>query len=89
MAESMALNLEDDQMIVRAGNGHIIRKFGIPDRAFNRTGSSFRTIVLIPAGSEAELSFADYIWETQLNQKRKKRCAGLAENTKKLNRNSS
>jgi uncharacterized iron-regulated protein len=32
MAESVALNLEDDQMIVRTGNGHIIRKFGIPDR---------------------------------------------------------
>jgi uncharacterized iron-regulated protein len=67
MAESVAINLKDDQMIVLTGNGHIIRKFGIPDRAFNRTGSSFRTIMLIPAGSEAELSFADYIWVTQVN----------------------
>jgi len=40
------------------------------------------------AGSKTELSFADYIWVTQINQKRKKKCAGLAKNTKKLNRNS-
>ena len=37
MAESVALNIEDDQMIALARNGHIIRKFGIPDRKQSRT----------------------------------------------------
>ena len=73
MAESVALNLEDDVMVVLSGNGHIIHKFGIPDRAFSRTGTPFRTIMLTPAGSEAELSCADYIWVTPANQKHKKR----------------
>ena len=51
-------------MVVLVGNGHIIRKFGIPDRAFDRTGACFRTLLLAPAGSKAKLSFADYIWVT-------------------------
>jgi uncharacterized iron-regulated protein len=83
MAESVAMNLEDDQMIVMAGNGHIIHKFGIPDRAFSRTGASFRTITLTPAGSEAELSFADYIWVTQVTQKHKKKIRRFSEKYEK------
>jgi len=65
MAEAIALYLKKRSMIViLAGNGHIIRKFGIPDRAFGRTGACFKTLLLAPAGSKAELSFADYIWVT-------------------------
>ncbi len=65
MAESIALYLKKASMIVvLVGNGHIIRKFGIPDRAFDRTRAAFRTILLAPAGSKARLSFADYIWVT-------------------------
>lgn len=65
MAESIALYLKKgSMMVVLVGNGHIIRKFGIPDRAFDRTGADFRTLLLAPAGSKAELSFADYIWVT-------------------------
>jgi len=64
MAESIAVNLNQEKMVVLAGNGHIQYKYGIPDRAFRRTGASFRTIYLAPADEEADLSIADYIWIT-------------------------
>jgi uncharacterized iron-regulated protein len=64
MAASVALNMKDDQMIVIAGNGHIIRKFGIPDRTFRQTGADFRTVYPATAGNEVESDYADYIWVT-------------------------
>jgi len=64
MAAAVALNIKDDLMIVIAGNGHIIRKFGIPDRTFRQTGADFRTIYPATAGDEAESDYADYIWVT-------------------------
>lgn len=64
MASSVALNLKADMMIVLTGNGHIIRKFGIPNRVFRRTGTDFRTIFLATAGNEVESDYADYIWVT-------------------------
>ena len=64
MAESIARHLSDKQMVVLAGNGHILKKFGIPDRAYRRTNVPFRTLYLVPVGGEAELSYADYIWIT-------------------------
>jgi len=51
-------------MVVLAGNGHIQFKYGIPDRAYSRTGISFRTIYTAPAGDVVELAVADYIWVT-------------------------
>jgi len=64
MAQSIAHNLTNTPMVVLVGNGHIVHKFGIPNRAYNQTGASFRTIYLIEAGSTANLSYADYIWVT-------------------------
>ena len=64
MAESIASNLGNKTIVVLAGNGHIQYKYGIPDRTFRRTGVSFRTIYLAPAGEEVELGIADYIWVT-------------------------
>ena len=64
MASSVALNLNRDMMIVLTGNGHIVRKFGIPNRVFRRTGADFRTIFLATVGSEVENDYADYIWVT-------------------------
>jgi uncharacterized iron-regulated protein len=64
MAESIAANLGDNTIVVLAGNGHIQYKYGIPDRAARRTGLSFRTLYLVPAGEEIELGIADYIWVT-------------------------
>ena len=68
MAESIARNMGDGKMIIIAGNGHIVQKFGIPDRAYKRTGAPFRTLYLAPSGSEVELSYADYIWLTPLRR---------------------
>ena len=65
MAETIAQNLNDAVMVVLAGNGHIQFKYGIPDRAYEQTGASFRTIYLEPAGNEVKRDIADYIWVTQ------------------------
>jgi len=50
--------------VVLSGNGHIVHKFGIPERAFNLTGASYRTVYLAPAGETVDLSYGDYIWVT-------------------------
>ena len=65
MAERIAKNLNDDVMVVLAGNGHIQFKYGIPDRAYKQTGTTFRTVYLAPVGSKVERDIADYIWVTQ------------------------
>ncbi|BBO75030.1 hypothetical protein DSCW_24470 [Desulfosarcina widdelii] len=64
MAAKVDEYLGAGKIVVLAGNGHIIRKFGIPDRAFARTRAPFATIYLAAVGSEAEPSWADYIWVT-------------------------
>jgi uncharacterized iron-regulated protein len=64
MAESVAADLGQKRIVVLAGNGHIQYKYGIPDRVFRRTGASFRTLYLVPAGKETELGIADFIWVT-------------------------
>lgn len=69
MAESIAQGLNDAPMIVMVGNGHIIHKFGIPNRAFKRTGAAFRTVYLTQAGGEADRTYADYIWVTPFRKR--------------------
>ena len=64
MAEAVATNLGAGKMVVLAGNGHIIRKFGIPNRAFSRTRAPFITIYPAPVGGEADLAWGDYLWVT-------------------------
>ena len=64
MAAAVAANLGTGKMVVLAGNGHIIHKFGIPDRAFRRNPAPFKTIYLAPVGEEAEPDWADYLWVT-------------------------
>ena len=64
MAETIAQNLNNDVMVVLAGNGHIQFKYGIPDRAYKQTGAAFRTIYPALAGDEVESNIADYIWVT-------------------------
>ena len=64
MAAKVAESLGSGKMIVLAGNGHIVRKFGIPNRAFARTGAPFKTVYLASVGGEAELAWADYLWVT-------------------------
>jgi uncharacterized iron-regulated protein len=64
MAEAVARNLNNDIMIVLAGAGHIRYKYGIPQRAYRRTGLPFRTIYLDSSGRELDRAIADYIWVT-------------------------
>lgn len=64
MADTIARHLSSGKMLILAGNGHIIRKFGIPDRAYNRTKAEYRTVYPAEAGGEPEVSVADYIWVT-------------------------
>ncbi len=64
MAEAIAAHLDGRPMVVLLGDGHIIYKFGVPERAFKRTGAAYRTVYLAPAGSSAERSYGDYIWVT-------------------------
>jgi len=64
MAQSIAEHLNKNTMIVFAGNGHITHDFGIPERAYALTNASFRTVMPINEGSEADLTVADYLWVT-------------------------
>jgi len=65
MAESIARNLDNDTMVVLAGDGHIQFKYGIPDRVCKRIDLPYRTIYLAPAPNELEPDIADYIWVTE------------------------
>jgi uncharacterized iron-regulated protein len=64
MAQSIVRKMGDNPMVVLVGNGHIIRKFGVPDRVQARNQASIRTVYLASAGSQVEWDFADYIWVT-------------------------
>jgi uncharacterized iron-regulated protein len=64
MAQSISRNIKNDKMVILAGEGHIIYKFGVPDRTFSRIKLPFKTILPVRSGSQAELSYADYLWVT-------------------------
>lgn len=63
MAEAVAGNLDGGRMAVLVGNGHIINRYGIPDRAYARTGAPYTTILPTPDPPE-DPDAADYIWVT-------------------------
>jgi uncharacterized iron-regulated protein len=65
MADSVARRLGSGTMVVLAGNGHIQFKYGIPERAFARTGAPFRTVVLSAPGEETAPGIADYVWAVE------------------------
>ena len=65
MAEAIAENLNNDVMVVLVGNGHIQFKYGIPVRAFKRTGAAYTTIYPATIGTELGPDIADYIWVTK------------------------
>jgi uncharacterized iron-regulated protein len=68
MAESIASHIKrpGGKILVFSGNGHIIYKFGIPDRTFMRTRTSFATLILQPAAGTATIDreSADFVWLT-------------------------
>ena len=70
--ETMAYNLAEHlksgegRLIAFTGNGHIVNKFGIPDRTVRRVPASMVTVVPYPLnGKETiEQGIADYVWFT-------------------------
>jgi uncharacterized iron-regulated protein len=68
MARNIARHLKDDpgRMVVFTGNGHIIDRFGIPDRVLRRIPTEMATILLYPLTERLILnkSMADYVWLT-------------------------
>lgn len=68
MAQNIARELEDNprKMVVFAGNGHIVNRFGIPDRVLRRIPAPMATILLYPLTERTILfkTMADYIWLT-------------------------
>lgn len=62
MAESVARIAGADRVVVLAGNGHIQHRYGIPERAFKRTGIAYRTIYQASPGEEVDPSIADYVF---------------------------
>jgi uncharacterized iron-regulated protein len=68
MAENMANDLrqKDGKAIVFSGNGHVLHKFGIPDRTVRRHPVPAATIVLLPLTRNMvlEKGMADYVWLT-------------------------
>ena len=64
MARAVADNLDHSTMVVLVGNGHIVRKFGIPNRAFKRNQAPFLTVYLASPRMPASLTDGDFIWIT-------------------------
>ena len=64
MAQSIVRKMGDDPMVVVIGNGHIIRKYGVPNRVYARNQAAFRTVYLASVGSVVDWDYADYIWVT-------------------------
>jgi uncharacterized iron-regulated protein len=68
MAENIAeyLKRHKGSLAVFLGNGHIINKFGVPNRTFSRIQVSMATILLQPIKRTAKIQkeSADYVWFT-------------------------
>lgn len=66
MAETVARYAVNDRtMVVVIGNGHIVNRYGVPDRARRRTGLPYRTVIPVTAGREFDLTEGDYFWITE------------------------
>jgi uncharacterized iron-regulated protein len=68
MAETISHHLASSggKMVVFSGSGHIVYKFGIPERTLQRIPVTEATVVLHPAGSQEQLdkNLADFVWIT-------------------------
>ena len=68
MAENIARYLAHDKgkMVVFTGNGHIVDRFGIPDRVLRRIAVNTATIVLYPLTDRLIINknMATYVWLT-------------------------
>jgi len=68
MAENIAAYLKENEqrVVVFAGNGHIINRYGIPERTLKRVRVNMATIVLYPLTGRTTIKkgTADYVWLT-------------------------
>ena len=68
MAQNIAEYLSENggRMVVLAGNGHIMNKYGIPERTVRRLKVGMATILLYPLSGPVTLKkdAADYVWLT-------------------------
>lgn len=64
MAQAVAENFSGRLMVVFIGTGHILHKFGVPDRAYARTNVLFKTVVPADTGTRLDLDVGDFIWVT-------------------------
>ena len=68
MAETIAdyLKTHPGPMVVFSGNGHIVNKFGIPDRVKRRIEIPMATIAVYPLTEQLDIDgeMADYLWLT-------------------------
>ena len=68
MAETIAdhITAKGGKVVVFTGNGHIVNKFGIPDRVSRRVDVKTATIVLYPLTERTTINkrMADYVWLT-------------------------
>lgn len=64
MASKISDGLGKSQMVVLVGKGHIVRKFGIPDRVYKINQFPFKTIYLTRPGEDVNCEYADIIWVT-------------------------
>lgn len=70
--DTMAENIGDyfkkerKKLVVLTGNGHIINKFGVPDRVLKHAPASMATVLLYPLSGRVILKkkMADYVWLT-------------------------
>ncbi len=65
MAQAIATHLGESTMVVVVGNGHIVRKFGIPNRAFERNQAPFSTVYMATPQMTLSRQDADFIWVTE------------------------
>ena len=58
--------MDGTPMVVFTGNGHIVNKFGIPDRVKRRTDIPMATIAVYPLTEQLNIDreMADYLWLT-------------------------
>ncbi|MFP4159188.1 MAG: ChaN family lipoprotein [Desulfobacterales bacterium] len=64
MAESVSDYLDKGPIVVFAGKGHVANAYGIPDRAYSRSGVAFKTVLPVSAGTSVDFEEADYFWVT-------------------------
>jgi len=64
MAQTIADQGDVDMLVVLVGNGHIVRKFGIPQRAYKRLALPFRTVYLATHEMTVTAADGDFIWTT-------------------------